>query len=79
VRPIRALPPRPRRRLGRTVRGRRLGRVPRLVEVDLWALNATVDQAATAVEPAQHAAALRRVIDLYTGAVADGHNWLWLA
>lgn len=38
-----------------------------------------IDQAATAVDPAQHAAALRRIIDLYTGAVADGHNWLWLA
>jgi DNA-binding SARP family transcriptional activator len=51
---------------------------PQFADVDLWTLNTTIDQAATAVEPAQHAAALRRVIDLYTGAVADGHNWLWL-
>ncbi|MEV4199330.1 BTAD domain-containing putative transcriptional regulator [Micromonospora globbae] len=52
---------------------------PQLIDIDLWALNTAIDQAATAVDPAQHAAALRRIIDLYTGAVADGHNWLWLA
>jgi DNA-binding SARP family transcriptional activator len=52
---------------------------PQVVEVDLWTLNDTIDQAATAVEPAQHAAALQRVIDLYSGTVADGHSWLWLA
>ncbi|MBN1171055.1 MAG: LysM peptidoglycan-binding domain-containing protein, partial [Micromonosporaceae bacterium] len=51
---------------------------PSLVEVDLWTLNATIDQAATAVEPAQHVAALRQTIDLYTGAIASGHSWLWL-
>jgi DNA-binding SARP family transcriptional activator len=48
------------------------------VDIDLWAFNATVDEAATAVQPAEHAAALRKVISLYTGAVAEGHNWLWL-
>ena len=51
----------------------------RHVDVDLWAFNATVDEATTAVQPAEHAAALRNVIALYTGAVADGHSWLWLA
>ena len=52
---------------------------PQLVDVDLWTLNTTIDEAATAVEPAQHTDALRRIIDLYTGPVADGHSWLWLA
>lgn len=50
-----------------------------VVDVDLWTLNTTIDQAATAVEPAQHAAALRQIIALYTGTIADGHSWLWLA
>ena len=52
---------------------------PAHVDVDLWALNATVDYADTAVDPAEHTAALRKAIALYTGTVADGHSWLWLA
>jgi DNA-binding SARP family transcriptional activator len=52
---------------------------PRLVEVDLLAFNAAVDRAATTVEPAEHHTAFRRVDSLYSGAVAEGHSWLWLA
>jgi DNA-binding SARP family transcriptional activator len=52
---------------------------PDIVDVDLWTLNAAIDQAATAVEPAEHDAALHHAISLYTGAIAEPHNWLWLA
>ncbi|MEJ3742842.1 hypothetical protein WEI85_06105 [Actinomycetes bacterium KLBMP 9797] len=52
---------------------------PQRVEVDLWALHAALDSAATTVDPAEHAAALRKVVDLYTGTIAEGHHWLWLA
>jgi DNA-binding SARP family transcriptional activator len=49
------------------------------VDVDIWHLTAAAHHAATTVDPAGHAAALHNVIKLYTGTVADGHNWLWLA
>jgi DNA-binding SARP family transcriptional activator len=52
---------------------------PNHIDVDLWALNTTIDQAATALDPAEHLAALHRIIALYTGPIADGHSWLWLA
>ncbi|WP_204012827.1 BTAD domain-containing putative transcriptional regulator [Virgisporangium aurantiacum] len=52
---------------------------PAHITVDLWKLTAAADDAATAVDPAHHAAALRQVIKLYTGSVAEGHHWLWLA
>jgi DNA-binding SARP family transcriptional activator len=51
---------------------------PALIDVDLWTLLTAVDRAATAVEPAHHHTALRDVIRLYTGPVAESHTWLWL-
>jgi hypothetical protein len=52
---------------------------PARVNVDLWRLNTAVDRAPTAVDPNDHVRALHTVIGLYTGVVADGHSWLWLA
>jgi DNA-binding SARP family transcriptional activator len=49
------------------------------VDVDLWHLNAAAEQAATAVDPQAHIRALRDVVGLYTGDVADDYSWLWLA
>ncbi len=52
---------------------------PQHIDVDLWQLTTAVDQAATTVDPEAHTRALRDVIALYTGHLADGHSWLWLA
>jgi DNA-binding SARP family transcriptional activator len=52
---------------------------PAHLDVDVWRLTAAARRAATTVEPAHHADALREVIKLYTGPVAEGHTWLWLA
>jgi DNA-binding SARP family transcriptional activator/LysM repeat protein len=52
---------------------------PNLVDIDLWMLNAAIDHAATAVQPGEHDAALRAIIADYTGPIAEGHSWLWLA
>jgi len=52
---------------------------PAHLDVDVWRLTAAARRAATTVDPSQHALALHEVIKLYTGSVADGHNWLWLA
>jgi DNA-binding SARP family transcriptional activator len=51
---------------------------PTLVDVDLWHYYEVVDNAAT-VEPTQHHAALHDVIAAYTGEIAAGQDWLWLA
>lgn len=51
---------------------------PALVDIDLWHYYKLVDHAAT-VEPAQHHAALHDVIAAYTGEIAAGQDWLWLA
>src|SRR5262249_23722101 len=52
---------------------------PAHLDVDVWQLIAAARRAATTVEPAHHADALREIIKLYTGPVAEGHTWLWLA
>jgi DNA-binding SARP family transcriptional activator len=52
---------------------------PQHVDVDLWHLNAAVERAVTAVDPEVHLHALRDVVDLYAGHIADGYSWLWLA
>jgi len=52
---------------------------PAHLDVDVWRLTTAARRAATTVEPTHHADALHEVIKLYTGPVADGHNWLWLA
>ncbi len=52
---------------------------PAHLDVDVWQLTAAARRAATTVEPTHHADALHEVIKLYTGPVAEGHNWLWLA
>jgi DNA-binding SARP family transcriptional activator len=51
---------------------------PEQVTVDLWNLHDAIERATNALDPAAHVAALREAIALYTGAVADGHSWLWL-
>ena len=52
---------------------------PTHADVDLWRLNQAVDHAATTVDPDTHHQALRDIIAGYTGHLADGHSWLWLA
>jgi DNA-binding SARP family transcriptional activator len=52
---------------------------PDRVTVDLWDLNAAIERASTALDPAAHIVNLRTVIGLYTGTIADGYSWLWLA
>ncbi len=51
----------------------------RHLDVDLWRLHSAVDQAATAVDPAERRRALRAVVDAYTGDLAAGKDWAWLA
>jgi DNA-binding SARP family transcriptional activator len=51
---------------------------PEQVTVDLWDLNDAIERASIALDPAAHIAALREVIALHTGVVADGNSWLWL-
>jgi DNA-binding SARP family transcriptional activator len=52
---------------------------PAQVEVDLWWLHDAVRQAATALLPADRHAALRAVIGRYSGQLAAGQQWPWLA
>ena len=52
---------------------------PDQVHVDLWQLNQAVERASAALDPTAHTEALREVVARYTGTIADGHNWLWLA
>jgi DNA-binding SARP family transcriptional activator len=52
---------------------------PQYVDVDLWRLTAAIAQAAVAVDPDAHRRALQEVVQLYTGDIADGESWLWLA
>jgi DNA-binding SARP family transcriptional activator len=51
---------------------------PKQVTVDLWDLNDAIERASIALDPTAHIAALREVIALHTGVVADGNSWLWL-
>jgi DNA-binding SARP family transcriptional activator len=51
---------------------------PQYVEVDLWRLREAI-QPAVGPDPADRPAGLRRVIDVYTGDLAHGWPWPWLA
>jgi hypothetical protein len=51
---------------------------PHHVEVDLWQLRAAVHAAATATNDAARSDALRQIVDLYHGDLADGWTWSWL-
>jgi DNA-binding SARP family transcriptional activator len=51
----------------------------RHIEADLWRLHTAIDRAATAVDPAERRRALRAVVDAYTGDLAAGKDWAWLA
>jgi DNA-binding SARP family transcriptional activator len=59
--------------------GERYHLEPDHVEVDLWELHAAVDHAATTLDAGDHPATLRTVIQRYTGPIAEGHSWIWLA
>ena len=49
---------------------------PDLVDVDLWHLHTTLDPAAEGGDGGRR---WRRVVDAYTGELAAGHTWPWLA
>jgi DNA-binding SARP family transcriptional activator len=51
----------------------------RHVDVDLWRLHEAVDNAATALDPGQRRAELQTVVHRYTGELAAGQPWPWLA
>jgi DNA-binding SARP family transcriptional activator len=51
---------------------------PDHVEVDLWQLQEAVRAAGGPLDPLQRFAALRRMIDTYTGELAEGWPWPWL-
>jgi two-component SAPR family response regulator len=51
---------------------------PHHIEVDLWQLHAAVHAAAAATAAATRADALRQIVDLYHGDLADGWTWSWL-
>jgi DNA-binding SARP family transcriptional activator len=59
--------------------GDRYRLIPDRLMVDLWQLRDSVHHAATAVAAVQGATAWRAVIDRYTGELAAGHDWPWLA
>ena len=52
---------------------------PTRVDVDLWHLTAAAHQATTTLDPTEHQQILHNIVGLYTGPLAEGHNWLWLA
>jgi DNA-binding SARP family transcriptional activator len=62
-----------------TYTGDRYRLSPQHVDVDLRYLTAAIEQAATAVDPDAHTRALHDIVGLYTGDVAGGESWLWLA
>jgi DNA-binding SARP family transcriptional activator len=49
------------------------------IDVDLWRLHTAVEHAATALQPTDRQRALHTVIDTYTGELAAGQKWPWLA
>jgi DNA-binding SARP family transcriptional activator len=51
---------------------------PQRIDVDLWHLHDAVQAAMTAVDPTDHEHALHRVVEAYTGELADGWAWPWL-
>jgi DNA-binding SARP family transcriptional activator len=59
--------------------GDRYRLIPDRLIVDLWQLRDAVHHAATAVTAARRATAWRAVVDRYTGELAAGHDWPWLA
>jgi two-component SAPR family response regulator len=48
-------------------------------DIDLWTMLDAVADAAAASDQQAQAAALRRAVDAYTGPLADGAGYLWLA
>lgn len=50
-----------------------------LIDVDVVRLLHAVQQAATALQPAERDAALHTVVDRYTGELIAGQRWPWLA
>lgn len=48
-------------------------------DVDLWNMRDAAAVASTAVDNAARVAALRRVVCAYTGPLADGSGYLWVA
>jgi DNA-binding SARP family transcriptional activator len=59
--------------------GDRYRLVPEHLDVDLWRLRAAVHTAASALDPADRRRALQAVVGEYTGELAAGHQWPWLA
>jgi DNA-binding SARP family transcriptional activator len=51
---------------------------PQHVDVDLWRLREAIRAAGASPDPTVQAAGARRVIDAYTGDLADGWGWPWL-
>jgi DNA-binding SARP family transcriptional activator len=51
---------------------------PTRVEVDLWRLHTTLDQATTAADPAAARQALHAALHAYTGELAAGQPWPWV-
>ncbi|MFG2043932.1 BTAD domain-containing putative transcriptional regulator [Dactylosporangium sp. NPDC048998] len=47
-------------------------------DVDLWQMQAAVAEAATATQPAERVAALRRAVATYEGPLADGAGYEWV-
>ncbi len=50
---------------------------PATVGVDLWQMCAAITEAATA-DPIERTAALRRAVTAYRGALAEGHDYVWI-
>jgi DNA-binding SARP family transcriptional activator len=50
---------------------------PATVGVDLWQMRAAATEATTA-DAAERITALRRAVTAYRGALADGHDYLWI-
>jgi DNA-binding SARP family transcriptional activator len=49
-----------------------------LLDIDLWRMRTAIRDAAQATDPHTRAAALRRAVDAYTGALADGCDYEWI-
>jgi DNA-binding SARP family transcriptional activator len=52
---------------------------PHRIDVDLWRLHTALHAATAAVHTADRAHQLRQVINTYTGELAHGRHWPWLA
>jgi DNA-binding SARP family transcriptional activator len=51
---------------------------PDVVDVDVWRLHDALRQATTATDPAQRVQALQAGVSIYTGSMADRHDYHWL-